>query len=76
MPKTVAISDDVHILITEKQLELFRKYRVSAKIADLTEAAIKYGINNVDKVFVHGDMISKLKIVEEKDVLHDKITVA
>lgn len=75
MSKTVAISDDIHILITEKQLELFKKYRVSVKIADLTEAAIKYGINNVDNIFVPSSAISKLKLVEEKDVLHDEITV-
>ena len=69
MPKTVAISDDVHILIIEKQLELFKKYRVSVKIADLTEAAIKHGIENVDKVFVPSYIISRLKLMEEKDVV-------
>ena len=69
MPKTVAISDDIHILITEKQLELFKKHRISVKISDITEVAIKYGIDNVDNVFVPGSKTSKLKIVDEKDVV-------
>lgn len=68
MSKTIAISDDIHILITEKQLELFKKYRINVKISDITEAAIKYGINSVDKVFVRSDTISKLNIIEEKYV--------
>ena len=68
MPKTVAISDDTHTLITAKKLELFSKYRVSAKIADIVDAAIKYGINNVDSVFVPNYMITRLKIVEEEDM--------
>lgn len=69
MSKTVAISDDIHILITEKQLELFKKYRISVKISDITEAAIKYGIDNVDNVFVPSDKTPKMKIVDEKDVI-------
>lgn len=68
MSKTVAISDDMHILITEKQLELFKKYRISAKISDITEAAMRYGIDNVDDVFVPKSKISKLNLVDEKDV--------
>lgn len=68
MPKTVAISDDAHNLITEKKLELFKKYRITVKIADIVDAAIKHGINNVDSVFVPNYMITRLKIVEEEDM--------
>lgn len=68
MPKTVAISDDTHTLITAKKLELFRDYRVTAKIADIVDAAIKYGINNVDNVFVPGKETPKLKTVDEEDM--------
>jgi hypothetical protein len=68
MPKTVAISDDTHTLITGKKLELFRDYRVTAKIADIVDAAIRYGINNVDKVFVPEDEISKLKIIDKEEM--------
>lgn len=73
MPKTVAISDDTHILVNGKQLELFSKYRVTAKIADIVDAAIKYGINNVDSVFVPNDVISMLKIVDKEHVRNGEI---
>ncbi len=62
MSKTVAISDDVHILIAEKQIEIFKKYRISVKLSDITDAAIKCGIDRVDKVLVHA---SKLKIIDD-----------
>jgi hypothetical protein len=68
MPKTVALTDDTHTLITEKKLELFRKYRITVKIADIVDAAIKYGINNVDSVFVPSHMTARLNIVEEEDM--------
>lgn len=71
MPKTVAISDDTHILITEKRLELFKKYRIDVKISDITDAAIKYGIKNIDNIFVPSYMISNLNIIEKKLVNTD-----
>lgn len=68
MPKTVAISDDTHTLISEKKLELFKKYRITIKISDITDAAIKNGIANVDSVFVPDGVTTKLKIVDKEDM--------
>lgn len=68
MPKTVAISDDTHTLITAKKLELFSKYRITVKIADIVDTAIKYGINNVDSVFVPNYMMTKLKTIDKEDI--------
>jgi hypothetical protein len=68
MPKTVAISDDTHTLITAKKLELFSKYRVTAKIADIVDVAIRFGIERVDEVFVPDVATPMLKIVDEEDM--------
>jgi hypothetical protein len=65
MSKTVAISDDLHTIIMKKKTELFEKHRVTVRISDLTDLAIKFGIEDA----VHACTPNgKLKIVEEKDV--------
>lgn len=66
MSKTVAISDEMHIIITKKQTEIFEKYRVTARISDLVDKAIKFGIDNAAEAYTPKS--EKLKIVEEKDV--------
>jgi hypothetical protein len=66
MPKTVGISDSMHTLVGEKKLELFKKYKITVKIADIVNAAIKSGIDNVDEVFVPKYMMARLR-EEEKE---------
>ena len=66
MSKTVAISDDIHILITKKQTEMFEKYRITTRISDLVNLAIKFGIDNAIEAYTPKE--ERLKIVEEKDV--------
>lgn len=46
MSKTVAISDDAHSVITKKQEEIYKKYRVKVRISDLVNVIV---INNIDK---------------------------
>ncbi len=72
MPMTVSISDDAHSLIAEKKLDLFKKYRISVKLSEITDVAIKHGIDSVDEVFVPSSKIQRLKIVDEKDVVADE----
>jgi hypothetical protein len=66
MPRTVGISDSMHTLVREKKLELFKKYKITVKIADIVDAAIKNGINSVDSVFVPKYMIERLRTEEEE----------
>lgn len=49
MTKTVAISNDVHLLVVEKQLEL-RKKRYDYKISEIADMAIEAGIGQIDKM--------------------------
>ena len=51
MGKTVAISDDIHILLVKTQTEIFEKSRATVRIADLTNLAIKYGIDKARKIY-------------------------
>lgn len=70
MPKTVGISDDMHTLVREKKLELFKKYKITVKIADIVNAAIKNCVDNIDSVFVPKYMMSRLKTEEEEEKEH------
>lgn len=49
MTKTVAISNDVHLLVVEKQLEL-RKKRYDYKISEIVDMSIEAGIREIDKI--------------------------
>lgn len=49
MTKTVAISDDIHIRVVEKQVELRKKHR-DFKISEIVDMAIESGIDNIEKV--------------------------
>lgn len=42
---------------------------MSAKMADIVDVAIRYGIERVDDVFVYGRKTRNLNIVEEKDLM-------
>lgn len=46
---TVIIGDAAHKAILRKQFELKDKYKISIKIADLTNIAILQGINKVEE---------------------------
>ncbi len=67
MSKTVAISDDNHTAIVKKQTYIFEEYGISVRISDLTNAAIRLGIDKAVNTFVPKDM--RLKIIEKEDVV-------
>ncbi len=60
MSKTVAISNDIHIRIVEKQTEIRKKYRVELKISEIVDMAIDNGIDNVDKILESKNIIKIL----------------
>lgn len=64
MSKTVAISDDIHILIVKKQIELYEKYGVSVKLSDITEIVLKNCVKDADVLFGY-------KKVEEQETVLD-----
>lgn len=66
MGKTVAIYDDVHILITKKQADIFEKYRITVRISDLVNVAIKYGIDNAVETFTPNGVTQKLKTIDDE----------
>lgn len=65
MGKTVAISDDVHLLITKKQISIFEKYRISVRISDIVNTAIKCGIDHAVEAFTPNGNTPKLDDIEE-----------
>ena len=67
MTKTVIISDDDHALIVAKQREIYKKYRVSLRIVDITSAMIRYSIDKIEELFSLGEYgVPKFSKVEEK----------
>lgn len=46
MVKTIQISDDVHTMVAEKQLELIKK-KINRKFVEIADQAIKNGIDSV-----------------------------
>lgn len=49
MSKTVAIPDEIHALVVDKQLEIRRKYKITVKISDLIAVIVKNNIDNAGK---------------------------
>jgi hypothetical protein len=58
MAKTIAISDDVHILITKKKTEIFEKYRISVRISDLTNLILRNGVDRSEEFLSLGSVCS------------------
>lgn len=79
MAKTVAISDDVHILITKKQTEIFEKYRVTVRISDLTNTLLKNSIDRSEEFLCLGNGCSQPNTEERIDTkvknVQDSISV-
>lgn len=48
--KTISISDDAHQAITDKQDEIYKKYKVKVKIYDLVSIIIIDDIDNAEKL--------------------------
>lgn len=65
MSKTVAISEDMHTRLKNMKIYLYEEYGMSVKIADLTDRAIRLGINSVLTSFVPNNGI---KIIDKEDV--------
>lgn len=70
MGKTVAISDDMHILVSKKKTELFEKYKISVRIADIVNNAVKYGVDRSCDEFIPKGDINKLELVKKEDMAH------
>lgn len=49
MAKTVAISDNIHLLVVEKQIEL-RKKRYDYKISEIVDMAVEAGIKKIEEI--------------------------
>jgi hypothetical protein len=68
MGKTVAISDDIHTLVSKKKTELFEKYKISVRIADLVNKSIKHGIDKAYEEFVPQGEVQKLELIKKEDM--------
>jgi hypothetical protein len=68
MGKTVAISDDMHTLVSKKKTELFEKYKISVRIVDLVNKAIKYGVDKAYEEFVPQGETQKLELIKKEDM--------
>jgi hypothetical protein len=68
MGKTVAISDDMHTLVSKKKTELFEKYKISVRIADIVDKSIEYGVDKACEEFVPKGEIKKLELVKKEDM--------
>lgn len=68
MGKTVAISDDIHTVVSKKKTELFEKYRISIRISDIVDKAIAHGIEDACEEFVPKGEITKFELVKEEDM--------
>lgn len=65
MSKTVAISEDTHLLIVKKQTEIFEKYRVSVRISDLANTILRKFIDRAEEVLgLRGEDESQLSVVD------------
>ena len=67
MSKTVAISEDIHTSIVKKKTDMFEKYGVTVRIADLADLAIELGIDSAADAFIPQG--KKLKIIEKEDMI-------
>ncbi len=65
MSKTVAISEDMHLRLKNMKTYLYEEYGMSVRIADLTDKAIRLGINGALNSFVPNNGI---KIINKEDV--------
>ena len=66
--KTVAISDEVHTMVSKKKTELFEKHKANVRIADIVDRSIVHGIDKACEEFVpKGD--KKLRIVKKEEML-------
>lgn len=62
MSKTVAIPDEIHTLVVDKQLEIRRKYKITVKISDLIAVIVKNNIDNAGKYLGLKGEIGELSI--------------
>lgn len=49
MSKILEVSDNIHMMIAKLQLELLDKYKRKPMMIDLTDIAIKEGIDKVEE---------------------------
>ena len=75
MGKTVAISDDIHTMVSKRKTELFEKYKISVRIADIVNKSIKHGIDKACEEFIpKGEEFipkgeeKKLELVKKEDM--------
>lgn len=68
MGKTVAISDDMHTIVSKKKTELFEKYKISVRISDIVNKAIKYGVDKACEEFIPKGETTKLELVKKEDM--------
>lgn len=68
MGKTVAISDDIHTLVSEKKTELFEKYKISVRIADIVNKSIERGVDKACEEFTPKGETKKLELVKKEDM--------
>ena len=61
MTKVLEVSDEVHVLIKQKQLDLLEKYKIPFVMQTITNTAITEGINSVDERLVVKDKIYKIE---------------
>lgn len=50
MSKTIAVSDNTHVLIVEKQMEIYKKYRVNVRIFDIADIILKNFIDKTEEL--------------------------
>lgn len=64
MAKTVSISEKIHLLILEKQMNILRKYGKNVRIYDVVNAVLKRHLNDKD-VEIELGLESDIEFLEE-----------
>lgn len=52
MPKSIAISDETHLLIKQKEIELEKKYGRTIKISSITDTILRKNLDNVEDYLI------------------------
>lgn len=63
----ISVSDEVHMMVDEKKLELRKKYNIKFDMGEIADIIIRNNINNVEK-YLGLEPSTNLRIVEESEM--------
>lgn len=71
--KTIKLEDDIHIKLSEIQLNL-RKVGIEITLREVCDTAVRCGIDNVFEIIKHEDYLDKFRSVKGEN-LNDKTNI-